>query len=122
MPPLGQSAGNSGGGFSPVNPSTSGIVGVCAIISWATSSMSNAGAKVDSCAKDEVACPAAGNVSAMADRNQGNVGHDYVREQAREEGGDYCDALKRIMQTADKKSKLFKDAKATWKNDCRGKR
>src|SRR4029077_17470943 len=51
------------------------------------------------------------------------VGHDYVRAKARDMGGDYCSALKTIMDTARRSgdSKLFNDAKATYKQDCRGK-
>jgi uncharacterized protein RhaS with RHS repeats len=77
---------------------------------------------VPSCEEEGNGACAAENVSAMANRNQGDVGHDYVRDIARGEGGNYCDVLKDIMQNADKKSKLFRDAKATWKKDCRGKR
>jgi hypothetical protein len=51
-----------------------------------------------------------------------NVAHDYVRDMARGMGGDYCSALKTIMDNARKAgdSKLFNDAKQTWKQDCRG--
>ena len=50
------------------------------------------------------------------------VGHDYVRNMARAKPGDYCSNLKTIMDAARKagNSKLFNDAKATWKQDCRG--
>ena len=50
------------------------------------------------------------------------VGHDYVRDMARAQPGDYCTTLKAIMDAARKagNSKLFNDAKATWKQDCRG--
>jgi RHS repeat-associated protein len=50
------------------------------------------------------------------------VGHDYVRDMARALGGDYCSALKSIRDAARKRgdSKLFNDAKATYKQDCRG--
>ena len=51
-----------------------------------------------------------------------NVAHDYVRELARNEPGDYCTVLKAIMDAARRNgnAKLFNDAKATWKQDCRG--
>jgi len=51
------------------------------------------------------------------------VGHDYVRDMARAMGGDYCTALKTIRDNARKagNSKLFNAAKATYKEDCRGK-
>lgn len=51
------------------------------------------------------------------------VGHDYVRDKARAMGGDYCTALKAIMDSARRSadSKLFNDSKATYKQDCRGK-
>jgi len=51
------------------------------------------------------------------------VGHDYVRDMARAMPGDYCTNLKTIADNARKSgnSKLFNDAKATWKQDCRGK-
>jgi hypothetical protein len=37
-------------------------------------------------------------------------------------GGDYCSALKALVDEARKagNSKLFNDAKATYKKDCRG--
>jgi hypothetical protein len=36
--------------------------------------------------------------------------------------GDYCSALKQLMQVAKASgnNKLYQDAKATWKQDCRG--
>lgn len=54
-----------------------------------------------------------------------NVAHDYVRnraqELAKELNVDYCTALKIIMDRArGKDSKLFNDAKQTYKQDCRG--
>ncbi len=51
------------------------------------------------------------------------VGHDYVRDLARRIPGDYCSNLKQIVDNARRagNSKLFNDAKATWKQDCRGK-
>ena len=51
-----------------------------------------------------------------------NVAHDYVRNMAIAKGGDYCSALRDIMNEARATgdSKLFNDAKATWKQDCRG--
>jgi RHS repeat-associated protein len=50
------------------------------------------------------------------------VGHDYVRDMARQTPGDYCKNLQDIYQQAKKdgNTKLFKDALATWKQDCRG--
>jgi uncharacterized membrane protein YebE (DUF533 family) len=53
---------------------------------------------------------------------KGNVAHDYVRERARQLGGDYCSALKALVAQARQSgdSKLFNDAKATYKQDCRG--
>jgi RHS repeat-associated protein len=51
-----------------------------------------------------------------------NVAHDYVRDMARGMPGDYCTNLQTIMDNARKSgnSKLFNDAKATYKQDCRG--
>lgn len=48
--------------------------------------------------------------------------HDYVRDLARGMPGDYCSALKQLMQVAKASgnNKLYQDAKATWKQDCRG--
>lgn len=59
----------------------------------------------------------------FADRGQGDVGHDYVRDMARQLPGDYCANLKAIQDQAKRagNSKLFNDAKATYKADCRGK-
>jgi RHS repeat-associated protein len=58
----------------------------------------------------------------MSKGGKGNVGHDYVRDLARTAGGDYCSALKDIVDAARRSgnSKLFNDAKATYKQDCRG--
>ena len=51
-----------------------------------------------------------------------NVAHQYVRNMANGMPGDYCSNLKAIMDQARRSgnSKLFNDAKATWKQDCRG--
>jgi hypothetical protein len=59
----------------------------------------------------------------MSNRRQGNVAHPYVRDMARQMPGDYCTNLKAIQDAARKagNSKLFNDAKATYKQDCRGK-
>ncbi len=58
----------------------------------------------------------------MSKGGKGEVGHDYVRDLARAAGGDYCSELKAIVDSARKSgnSKLFNDAKATYKKDCRG--
>lgn len=58
----------------------------------------------------------------MSKGGKTGVGHDYVRDMARSLGGDYCSALKSIRDAARKRgdSKLFNDAKATYKQDCRG--
>jgi hypothetical protein len=63
-------------------------------------------------------------VHQFANRGQGDVGHDYVRAIARQMPGDYCSNLKAIQDQAKSSgdSKLFNDAKATYKADCRGKR
>jgi hypothetical protein len=61
-------------------------------------------------------------IKQMSKGSTQEVGHDYVRDMARGMPGDYCQNLKDIMQKAkrDGNSKLFNDAKATWKQDCRG--
>ena len=61
-------------------------------------------------------------ISEMAKGGKQEVGHNYVRDKARATPGDYCNNLKNIMKQAkrDGNSKLFNDAKATWKQDCRG--
>jgi RHS repeat-associated protein len=70
-----------------------------------------------------IAGTVAAAIALLSDRNQGNVAHPYVRDMARSMGGDYCTALKAIRDQARKSgnSKLFNDAKATYKQDCRGK-
>jgi len=54
-------------------------------------------------------------------KKSGFVGHWYVWNQAKSIPGDPCDNLKDIMRRARKAgdSKLFNDAKATWKQFCR---
>ena len=58
----------------------------------------------------------------MSKGGKQNVGHDWVRAMARSLGGDYCSALKAIMQKArrDNDGVLFNAAKQTYKQDCRG--
>lgn len=70
-----------------------------------------------------IAGTAAAGIVLLSDRNQGDVGHNYVRDMARGWGGDYCTALKQIQDLARRSGngKLFNDAKATYKADCRGK-
>lgn len=83
------------------------VVGVAAIVALPTPTLCTFGD-----------CPA---LTFFSKHGKQNVAHDYVRAMASQMPGDYCSSLKKIMDDARNagNSKLFNDAKATWKQDCR---